>query len=194
MKVARSLMLLAALAAFAPAQVRTGMPAPGSPAPPVTAIPTVIAPPSSNLGMIGLISGQALRIVATNVGIPPAVATAPVPACGLDVKFFDADGNQVGSGGHIDSLASGKSFAVELPGPTASGRAEYRTQLQIVTPSPTSSSGGILAYLMVCNIVYTAQVYEASGGKTDFVLTGTPMVLGFIPGPPCLKGEACPLY
>jgi hypothetical protein len=140
--------------------------------------------------MVGLGVGQTMRVVATNVGTAPPVTTpVAIPACGVDMKIFDSNGNQAGSGGHTNTLASETSLAVEQTGP-ATGRQEYRAQVQIVFPTSASNSGPV--QLMVCNVVTSIQVYEIATGKTDFVLMGNPIVMDYIPGPPCQKGAVCP--
>ena len=182
------LMLLAAVPQL-PAQERV-TPGVGAPVAPVY-FPLATAPSYSS-GMIGLGVNQTLRVVATNVGVAPPVASAvAIPACGVDVKILDSTGKQVGSTNHTDALASQVSFATEQAGPT-SGRAEYRAQIQIVVPSATSNTGGLLSRVMVCNIVSTIQIYDTVTGHTDFVLTGNPLVMGYIPAPVCQTGTVCP--
>ena len=159
---------------------------------PVAPIVFPLTAPSYSSGMIGLGVGQAMRVVATNVGVAPPVASAvAIPACGVDVKIFDSNGKQVGSDNRTDSLASQASFAAEQAGPT-SDRAEYRAQIQIVLPNATSNTGGLLSRLMVCNIVWTIQVYDTQTKKTDFVVTGNPIAMGYIPVPLCQTGTVCP--
>ena len=148
--------------------------------------PTVpITPPTYNFGMVGVTSGQVMRVVATNVAnVPPAGSTAPLPVCGVKVTFFDSDGKTVGHAAQVNLLSAGKSLAVEQAGPIA-GRQEYRPQVQIVVPpvtadSGTSDPGGIASRSGVCNIISTLQVYDNVTGKTDLVLAGNPLVTGGI--------------
>jgi hypothetical protein len=171
------------------------LPAQGSFASGPTLAPVPIASPAYNFGMVGVTSGQVMRIVATNAAsAPPAESPAPIPACGVRVTLFDSDGKVVGQAAQVNSLSPGKSFAVEQAGTTA-GRQEYRAQVQVVVPPNTSASGtgdiGGTPYLSgVCNIISTLQVYDNVTGKTDFVLAGNPLVTAYIP--PLPVGAATP--
>ncbi len=131
---------------------------------PLPPIPVSVNPPNYSFGMVGLTAGQILRVVVTNVGTAPPIASPiAIPACGASVKLFDQDGKAVGASGQIGSLAAGKSFAVEQAGPTGSGRLEYRAQVQVVFPIV---SAGTPVRLMVCSIISTVQVYDTVTGKT----------------------------
>ncbi len=148
---------------------------------PLPPIPVSVNPPNYSFGMVGLTAGQILRVVVTNVGTAPPIASPiAIPACGVSVKLFDQDGKAVGASGQIGSLAAGKSFAVEQAGPTGSGRLEYRAQVQVVFPIV---SAGTPVRLMVCSIISTVQVYDTVTGKTDVVLAGNPLIMGFFTGP-----------
>ncbi len=137
--------------------------------------------PTYNFGVVGLGLGQNLRVVVSNIATPPTISTTPSPACGVTVKFFDLNGAAVGQGGQIASLDYGKSFAVEQTGPT-SGRVEYRVQVQAVYPTTTTTGTGIPVRLLTCDLLSTVQVYDTATGKTDILLSGTPLIAGSIGG------------
>jgi len=124
---------------------------------PVTAIS-----PEFSSGMVGIASGQTLRLNVVNIGGP---TVSPLP-CVLLLAFLDSDGKIVEQ--KFVSLVSGKAAFLDLEMRNVHG--PNRAEVRGIGYNPLLA-GGSIPQPVSCTLVPTLELFDSETGRTTAIVT-----------------------
>ena len=117
-----------------------------------------------SFGVIGLASGESVRINVLNlVRTPPPLGIAQIP-CRTELSFYDADGKLLKQK-VVDNLGFGRADFVDLD------RAEITSATGRVQVAAAVKVGSNQSFF--CSITPTIEVYDDATGRASTVLTNT---------------------